>query len=93
MNIKAMFAAILLVSSSNVSALGKNLPHPYDYAMHAMGGYIIADVMEDRGFSKLQILAAVAGVAIAKEASDKNFDWNDAAAWMPGPIIHFTIKF
>lgn len=88
---KKYLALLILLLSSESMALGGNLPHPYDYGMHAMGGYIIADGMRHWGFTDLEILATVAAIGIAKELTDKNFDGNDAAAWMPGVIIRFSI--
>lgn len=88
---KQLFLAVLLMFSSQSFALGYNMQHPDDYIMHSVGGFIITDYMEYKGYSRIEILGTVAAVAIAKELSDKNFDWNDAAAWMPGSIIRFSM--
>lgn len=88
---KLILALTLLTCTNSAFAIGPNIPHPYDYISHSMGGFVIADYMQRKGYSKWTIILTVAAVAVAKEATDKNFDKDDALAWLPGAGLRFSI--
>ena len=87
---RGLAAALAVSASSSAHAIGSNIEHPWDYVSHAMGGYVITDYMQKKGYSKLATILMVSAVAVAKEASDKNFDNADAAAWLPGVGLRFS---
>lgn len=88
---KKLILITLLTFSSASFAVGPNIQHPYDYISHSMGGFVIADYMQRKGYSKWAIILTVAAVGVAKEATDKNFDKDDALAWLPGAGLRFSI--
>ena len=73
------------------------LPHPVDYAAHAVGGALIAYGCDHMTDLPKPVCAFVLPtlVGVAWEATNKNFDHKDALSWTAGGGIYFvyTIKF
>ena len=92
--IRVIAFAVAFSLSTPAYAIGPDIEHPYDYALHAAGGFLLADLLRrNTDWSDAAIVLAVIAVGITKEATDKNFDPIDAAAWVPGVFIRFTFEF
>lgn len=87
---KRVLLALGLLALCAVAACGRgpNPPHPVDWGLHAAAGCAAAAALDAHtGLPRPAIWLAVAAAGVAKEASDRNFDRADAAAWLPGVFI------
>lgn len=76
-----VFVFFMLISEK---AEAEPIPHPWDYATHAIGGAIIVDLAKPE--TELGVIAWTGAFGIAKEMTDQHFDNADAIAWVVGGL-------
>jgi hypothetical protein len=63
------------------------IPQAVTLVLHAIGGYLLADVADRLDHPEAGIPASVL-VGVAKEATDLNFNFPDAVAWPVGAYMY-----
>lgn len=83
----AVSLTVILALSSPVSfAIGPNLEHPVDDILHAAGGALAVEVVKPKTYAGA--IALTAGIGVAKELTDKNFDNRDVLTWVVGGVLY-----
>ena len=63
------------------------IPQAVTLVLHAIGGYLLADVSDRLDHPEAGIPASVV-VGVVKEATDLNFNFPDAVAWPIGAYMY-----
>ena len=63
------------------------LPQAVTLVLHAIGGYLLADVADRLDYPEAGVPVSVV-VGVAKEATDLNFNFPDAIAWPVGAYLY-----